>query len=114
MRFSFPVRSAVCYDQKLQLVACLVAGKKVEQNHRFRRMGKEEVFGQGATDRQGGVVRPRLDARPEDPADAAASAAHLCETAGLDDWPTDKGRRVRSERSSATRAAYAGGPASGA
>jgi hypothetical protein len=52
-------------DRKQQLVACLVAGKKVEQNHHSRDTRKEEVFGQGTTDRPSGVVRPRLDARPD-------------------------------------------------
>jgi hypothetical protein len=51
MRVSFPVGGAICYDQKLLFVACLVAGKKVEQNRHFQYMGKEGVFGQGATDR---------------------------------------------------------------
>ena len=46
MTCSFSGHATICYARKLKIVACLVAGKKVEQNRHFQAATKEEVFGQ--------------------------------------------------------------------
>src|ERR1051326_2523423 len=109
-RGSFRGQDVVYSDRKLEIVACLVAGKKGEQNRYFQDTTKEGGFGQGATHRPSRAVRPRFHARSTDLAPAAAGVTDLRQTARVDHRTPDSRCRVRGERPSTTRPTPPGGP----